>query len=103
MEEYRNKVIEVAAILSSLPGVTVSPNPPHTNMMHVFLEGDAGRLRAAHRQLVKEWDVELFSSLSSIGIPSTSRFEFVVASATVAFNDEEIRNLFTRLLEHARD
>jgi threonine aldolase len=103
MEEYRDKAVEIAAILSSLPGVTVSPDPPHTNMMHVFLEGDADRLLAAHRQLVEERDVELFASLGPSGVPSLSRFEFVVASATVAFDGEEIRDLFTWLLDHARN
>ena len=44
MPLYVAKAGEVASALSSIQGVQVNPNPPHTNMMHVFLPGDRQRL-----------------------------------------------------------
>jgi threonine aldolase len=103
MREYHDRAVAIAAILSSLPGVSVTPNPPHTNMMHVFIEGDGERLRVAHRQLIEEADVELLGWLEETGVPGVTKSEFTIGSAAGDFADAEIRELFQRLLELARD
>ena len=103
MREYHDRAVAIAAILSSLPGVSVTPNPPHTNMMHVFIECDGERLRVAHRQLIEEADVELLGWLEETGVPGVTKSEFTIGSAAGDFADAEIRELFQRLLELARD
>jgi threonine aldolase len=98
MGEYHEKAVEIAAVLSSLPGVSVRPNPPHTNMMHVFLEGDLDRLKAAGRQIIEEADTELFGYLDETAVPGVTRFELTVGDSALGFDGDEVRQLFTRLL-----
>ncbi len=40
MESYHAKAKEIAALLTSFSEITIVPNPPHTNMMHLFLRGE---------------------------------------------------------------
>ena len=46
--------------------------------------------------------MELFWSIAETGIPAMTRFEFVVGSGTLEFDDMEVRDLFEWLLDHAR-
>lgn len=98
MGDYHAKAVEVAAVLSAISGISVRPDPPHTNMMHVFLEGDVERLRDAARRVAEERDVELFGHLNETVVPGVQRFEFTVGDNTLEFNAEEVRDLFERLL-----
>ena len=102
MGEYHEKAVEIAAVLSSLPGVSVRPDPPHTNMMHVFLKGDLDRLNTAGRQMTEQTGTELFGYLEETMVPGVQRFELTIGAAALGFDEGEIRDLFTRLLEQAR-
>jgi len=101
MGEYHAKAIEIAAVLSSMEGVTVRPNPPHTNMMHVFIEGDLDTLRTAGRRIADESGTELFGYLGETEVPGIARFELTVADSALGFTAREIEVLFSRLLDLA--
>jgi threonine aldolase len=103
VDDYYHKALEVAAVLSSLPGVRVLPDPPHTNMMHVFLEGDQERLLAAAKRVAREHDVDLFGSLTETILPDIHRFELTLGDASLEFSAEELRTLFETLLEYATE
>jgi threonine aldolase len=103
MDVYHEKAVEIASVLSSLSGVSVRPDPPHTNMMHVFIEGDLERLRAAGRLIVEETDTELFGYLDETVVPGVTRFELTIGDAALGFDGDEVRDLFARLLELARE
>ena len=89
-------------MLTSLSGISVRPDPPHTNMMHVFLEGDAERLLAARDRVAADHDVELFRSLGTTEVPGVHRFELTVGDAALEFGVDEIRDLFTQLMGYTR-
>lgn len=99
---YSEKAREVAAVLSDL-GIRVVPNPPHTNMMHVFLEGDQQRLLEAHTRLAKEHDIELFRGLRDTILPDVHRFELTLGDAALEFSAEHVRTLFETLLAYASE
>jgi threonine aldolase len=99
--DYHRKAVEVAAALTSIPGVRVVPDPPHTNMMHVFLPGDKERLLAAARRVARENDVELFGSLTQAILPDVHRFELTVGDAALEFSSGEVQNLFEALITYA--
>ena len=101
MDAYHQKAIEVASVLTTLPGIRVVPDPPHTNMMHVFLEGDQERLMAAHRRMARENDVDLFSDLNETILPDVQRFELTLGDASLEFTSDEVRVFFETLLEYA--
>ena len=42
---------EIAEVLAAIPEIEVMPNPPHTNMMHVFIRGEADRLETLELQV----------------------------------------------------
>ena len=101
--DYHRKAVEVAAALTSLPGVRVVPDPPHTNMMHVFLSGDREGLLAASQRVAREHDVELFSSLTATILPDVHRFELTVGDAALAFSSGEVKSLFEALFAFAAE
>ena len=64
MEAYHAKAMEVATALMAFPQIKIVPNPPQTNMMHVFIEGEQEALEAAALAVAKETGVWLFSGLA---------------------------------------
>lgn len=103
MDDYHRKAVEVAGVLTSLPGIRVVPDPPHTNMMYVFLEGDQARLMEAHQRMAREHDVDLFWGLNDTILPDVHRFELTLGDASLEFTADEVRELFAALLEYAQD
>jgi threonine aldolase len=103
MDDYHRKAVEVAGVLTSLPGIRVVPDPPHTNMMHVFLSGDQQRLIAAQKRVAREHDVDLFSGLTDTILPDVQRFELTLGDAALEFTPAEVRTLFEALLEYAEE
>lgn len=101
--EYHAKAREIAVILGDLPGVSVSPDPPHTNMMHVYVTGDRERLMAGRRKVIIDHDVELFRGLSATEVPGVHRFELTVGDSALELKHEEMRSLFETLLADPHD
>jgi threonine aldolase len=101
MPAYHRKVVEIAAHLAKVPGVTVCPSPPHTNMIHVYLPGDRERLEDAALALAREKQVWLFSGLRPTVLPDQSYTELVASDCTLAFSGEEVAALFREVLERA--
>jgi len=98
MATYHEKARDIAAILSSFPPIEIVPNPPHTNMAHVYLHVDREKLREAALAIAEETGVWLFSGLTPTELPSFSKFELTVGDATLDLTNEEIRELFEQLL-----
>lgn len=100
---YHAKAVAIAAALSPLDGITIKPNPPHTNMMHLFLRGDADRLAEAALDIAEERGVWLLRAPRFIEtqIPTHQKVEFVVGDATLDLPTDEIAALFAELLERA--
>ena len=103
VDDYHRKAIEIAGVLTSLPGVRVVPDPPHTNMMHVFLPGDRERLLAAVKRVAREYDVQLFSGLNETILPDLHRFELTLGDASLEFTTDEVRTMFEALMTYARE
>jgi threonine aldolase len=102
MAAYHAKAVEVAAALSALPGIALTPNPPHTNMMHVFLKGDPEKLLSARDAIAKARKDFLFFRLSACQIPGYAMFELTVVDGGFAFTPAELQSLFKELLERAK-
>ncbi len=94
---YHEKAKEIAKVLSSFPQIEILPNPPQTNMMHVFMQGDHEHLLDASFQIARETKTLLFARLAPTVVPHWSRFELTIGNASLDLDNEEISNLFTRL------
>jgi threonine aldolase len=101
MEAYHQKAVEIARALAPLPQIEIVPDPPHTNMMHLFFRGDQSRLEEAALAIGREQKVWLFRSFAPSQLPACQRVEFVVGDATLDLSTEEIVELIQALLTGA--
>ena len=98
MATYHMKAKAVADALSTFPDIEIVPNPPHTNMMHVFVDGEREKLEARALAISEKTGIWLFFKLFPTIIPTYSKFELVVGDATLDLSNDEISNLFAMLL-----
>ena len=98
---YCQKAAEVAATLRAIPEITVVPDPPVTNMMHVFIRAEPGRLEAATVAIARETRVRLLRSFVPTEVPGYHKAELVVGDATLDLANEEIAALFQVLVQRA--
>ena len=101
MAAYYAKAVDIAAALSALPDIEITPNPPHTNMMHAFLRGDAARLWNAALDMAEEHKTWVLPRLGPSQIPAYHMTELAVGDATLAVATDEIAALFRELLRRA--
>jgi len=101
MGQYYAKAIEIAAALSAFPEIEVMPNPPHTNMLHVFVRGAADRLEQAALDIAQEQKIWLVNNWMPSQIPAYQKFELTVGDASLEFSTEEVTDLFETLLKKA--
>lgn len=101
MAAYREKAVAIAAGLARLPGVDVVPDPPQTNMMHLYLRGDAAHLLAAARAVAAETAIWTFDRLAPTAVPGVQRWEWTVGDATLDLSTDELITLFATILRRA--
>jgi threonine aldolase len=101
MADYHRKALEIAGALSAIPGIEITPNPPHTHMMHVYLKGDKERLERAALDVSRRTGVWLFGSLVPTALPGLQKLEVSAGDATLQISADEFRELFQSLLEMA--
>ncbi len=94
--EYVTKAAEIAAILNSLQGVTVIPERPPTNMMHLQFEAPKQAIMDAVGEIALREKVLLFSRVGDTG-----RTEMYIGDAGAQIPGERIRELCSEMLEIA--
>jgi threonine aldolase len=97
MAAYHEKALDLAAALRAVPGVTIVPDPPATNMMHLYLRGDRARMEATAVGIARAEQVWLFANLAPTGIPGVSRYELTVGDRTLELPTSEIAGWFERI------
>ena len=98
---YAERARGVARALCSVPGIAIKPDPPQTNMMHVYLRGEAESLLDASAAIARAERVLLFSHLFPTGVPGVAAFELALGDAAVALSDEEISAYFAQIMATA--
>jgi threonine aldolase len=99
MSRYHAKAIEIADVLRSLPPIEIMPDPPQTNMMHIFVRGKQDRLEAAAARIAREQRIWIFNAIVPSQIPAYCKVEFTVGDGTLDFSNEEIVELFSEWLK----
>ena len=95
---YVERARTVAKVLSSMPGVRIMPDPPHTNMMHALLPGDPERLLDSAASIARDERVCLFTKARASGVPGISIVEIVIGDGAANVDDAVVEQLFRRLL-----
>jgi threonine aldolase len=98
---YAQRAQAVARVLSAVPGIVVKPDPPQTNMMHVYLQAAAEPLLEASLELARTERVLLFRRLLPTGVPGLSAFELSIGDAAEAVTDQEIGAYFKHIMAAA--
>jgi threonine aldolase len=99
---YHARALSVARLLTSIPGISVKPDPPHTNMMHVYLQAPPEAVLEASVEIARTERVALFRRTLSTGVPGVAAFELSIGDAIEALSDDEIRTYFERIVRSAR-
>jgi threonine aldolase len=99
MAQYHQKALEVAEILTSFePRAEVVPDPPATNMMHVYLRGEKEGLEQASLRIAETHKVCLMRTLFPSPIPGLQRIEISIGDSALQIGREELHSLFAELL-----
>lgn len=94
---YVKRAQAIAAILREFDDVTITPDPPPTNMMHVFVRGDREALNSAALRVSAEHGVWLPVALQTTPLPGVHMFELTCGEGSLAISDTEVRELFAAL------
>ena len=95
---YVQRAQAIAAILSEFEDVSVTPDPPPTNMMHVFVRGDRDALQASALRVSAESGVWLPIALQSTPLPDWQMFELTCGEGSLEISDAQVRELFAAAL-----
>jgi len=98
---YQQRAQAVARVLSAIPGIAVKPDPPQTNMMHVYLRAPAEAVLAAGVEIARCERVLLFRRLLPTGVPGVAAFELAIGDAAEAISDQEVGAYFERIMAAA--
>lgn len=101
MAGYCERARGLAAALATLPGVSVVPDPPHTNAFQLYLPGTREALEKAGLDVAEEEKVWLFNMLAETDLPHLLMCEVSVGTNADDFTDEEVVALFRNLLARA--
>jgi threonine aldolase len=101
IEQYRQKALEVAAVLSSLPNFRVLPNPPQTNMMHVFIEADTEKLDNAIIEAAEKHRIMLFRGFFATTVPGILKTELTIGDGALALEKDELAAVMQQFLQTA--
>lgn len=91
----------IAAALTALPELAILPQPPQTNMFHLFLRGERAALERALLEEAAETGVWLFHPLRPCQLPGYWMTEWVVGDASLDITPETTVDLLASVLRRA--
>jgi threonine aldolase len=91
MPAFHDKAKGLAVAIASLPGVLVTPNPPHANAMIVALKGRHDKLVDAAIQVAEQTGLWLFDLPLISPIQGLAMFEITIREAALDVSVDEAR------------
>ncbi|HZU12371.1 MAG TPA: beta-eliminating lyase-related protein [Chloroflexota bacterium] len=96
--EFVERAQALGEVLAGIEGVRVQPDPPQTNMMHVFLAGEREQLLQRAQEIAHEDRVLLFRRLTPTDVPGWCMVELAISDDAPGLSADEVRAYMTRLL-----
>ncbi|TAL84697.1 MAG: threonine aldolase [Rhodanobacter sp.] len=87
--EFVQHARTLAAALANLPGLTVHPNPPHTNAFQVWLPGTPDALTERHRRFAAAHKRWLFDAFTDAPLAGHAMAEIQIGPASGDFAVEQ--------------
>jgi threonine aldolase len=89
MPAFHDKAKQLAAAIAALPGVLVTPNPPHANAMIIALQGEQDNLVDAAIEVAEQTGLWLFDLPLISTIQGIAMFEITIREAALDVSVEE--------------
>lgn len=99
MPLYLERARRMAVSVGTVGGVTVLPDPPHVNMMHVFIGLDPDQALQARDRVAEETGLWLFGWVDPADMPGQCRTEIYVGDAAMDVGDHELEMAFSSLMK----
>lgn len=99
MPAYFAKARAIADALRPLPGVRVTPDPPHCNSFQIVLEGDERQLDGARLDVAEATGIWPYQRAVPSPIDGLAVFEVVILDAALALSEAEIAGCIQQLAE----
>ncbi|MFW9928568.1 MAG: threonine aldolase family protein [Candidatus Thorarchaeota archaeon] len=78
MDLYVKKAKEIANVFNQFDQIEILPNPPHTNMFHMYLRGECEKLSQAHLELAEKYKIWLFNGIETSLLSSYCQTEIMI-------------------------
>ncbi len=98
MPDYVTHAQAIAAVLATVDGVEVVPDPPQTPMMHLHLRTTAAAVVAGIRRMATEQRLWTWGGSAPSDTPGIRRLELTIGDATLGFTPEEVAAVVRDLL-----
>lgn len=98
MGQYCSRARELAEALGQIPGVIITPQPPHTNAFQIYLEGSVTSLNEAVLQIAASEQIWVFNFFEESSIPNMTMGEITVGEATEEWTTAEVVATIKKLL-----
>lgn len=102
MEGYVARAREVSAALAKLPGVTIIPDPPHTNAFQIHLPATREMLQKAVERLAATEHIWLFNGFVETPYPMLTMAEITMGEAAEQWTTEEMVTAMQKLLDYTK-
>ncbi len=102
MAGYVARAQEIAAALGAIEGITVVPDPPHTNSFQVYLSAPYQALQMEAEHLARTERIWLFNMLKETALPAVTMGEIVIGEAAEQWTTDEIVDTIKRFLRSAQ-
>jgi threonine aldolase len=99
MPAYYERAVDLAEALSAIDGISIVPDPPHTNLVHITLSVDAETAKERRDRVARETGLWLFGGVESFG-DDGCRFELYIGDAALDIDDAEVVAAFTTIVAH---
>lgn len=97
MPAYYERALALAAALSAIDGITMIPDPPHTNLFHVVLAVAAETVKDRRDEIARDTGLWLFGGVEPDG-EDTCRFELYIGDAALNVEDTEVAAAFAAIV-----
>lgn len=101
MPKFVRKARELGRALAAIDGIDVTPDPPQTAMLHVFLRGDLERLRRAALEIADETKTLILGWIVATDVPNVARTELSIGESALEIPTTEIAELYAELMRRA--
>jgi threonine aldolase len=98
MPRYVKHACRIAGKLRAMPSVEVTPDPPHTNMMHLYLRVEEKALKAAAARIARERGIFTWPESAPGQGARTRVLELTVGDSTLTFKAQEVAGLIAELV-----